>query len=263
MPSLLSANGLAALPHAPPHAFTTRLGGVSRGQFDSLNFGNPSELVGPDRDPRDNIARNIQLVLDAMGTPTREVVQVHQVHGGDVHIVRAGQPTHHGCDDTKADAIVTDDPARIAMVRIADCGPVLMACETGRVVAAVHAGWKGVLANIVPNAIAAMRSLGAHNIRAAIGPCIRVDAFEVGEDVAQQFASAFPNAPVVHRREHWPKPHVDVVAAITTQLHAANITSIDIVGECSFTRSDLYFSHRRDGTRSGRMAAFIGPASAS
>ena len=149
------------------------------------------------------------------------------------------------------------------MVRIADCGPVLMACETGRVVAAVHAGWKGVLANIVPNAIAAMRSLGAHNIRAAIGPCIRVDAFEVGEDVAQQFASAFPNAPVVHRRDHWPKPHVDVVAAITAQLHAANITHIDIVGECSFARSDLYFSHRRDGTRSGRMAAFIGPASAS
>ncbi|HLP83065.1 MAG TPA: peptidoglycan editing factor PgeF [Phycisphaerales bacterium] len=255
MPQLHSANGLAGV----PHAFSTRLGGVSRGQFDSLNFGNPSELVGDARDPRENIARNISLVLDAMGATGREVVQVHQVHGGEVHVVRAGQATHHGRDDTKADAIVTDDPARIAMVRIADCGPVLLACETGRVVAAVHAGWRGVLAGIVPNAIAVMHELGARDIHAAIGPCIRVDAFEVGEDVAQQFTAAFPRVPVVHRRAGWPKPHVDVVTAITTQLQAAGIAHIDVVGECSFARSDLYFSHRRDGSRSGRMAAFIGP----
>lgn len=127
------------------------------------------------------------------------------------------------------------------------------------IVAAVHAGWRGVLAGIVPNAIAAMTHLGAREIRAAIGPCIRVDAFEVGEDVAQQFADAFAPAPVVQRRDTWPKPHVDVVAAITAQLHAAGIAHINIVGECSFARSDLYFSHRRDGSRSGRMAAFIGP----
>ncbi len=255
MPTLHTANGLAGV----PHAFSTRLGGVSRGQFDSLNFGNPSELVGDARDPRENIARNIALTLDVMGAAGREVVQVHQVHGDDVHVLRAGQPTHHGRDDTKADAIVTDDPARIAMVRIADCGPVLLACETGRVVAAVHAGWRGVLAGVVPNAIAAMHDLGARDIRAAIGPCIHVDAFEVGEDVAQQFTVAFPYAPVVQRRSDWPKPHVDVIAAITSQLHAARVASIDVVGECSFARSDLYFSHRRDGIRSGRMAAFIGP----
>lgn len=257
MPTLHTANGLAGV----PHAFSTRLGGVSRGQFDSLNFGNPSELVGDARDPRENIARNIALTLDIMGTPSREVVQVHQVHGGDVHVVRAGQPAHHGRDDTKADAIVTDDPSRIAMVRIADCGPVLLACETGRVVAAVHAGWRGVLAGVVSNALGAMRDLGARDIRAAIGPCIRVDAFEVGEDVAQQFADSFPRVSVVQRREHWPKPHVDVLAAIMAQLHEADVTHVEVVGECSFARSDLYFSHRRDGSRSGRMAAFIGPRS--
>jgi polyphenol oxidase len=255
MATVHAANGLACV----PHAFTTRLGGVSRGQFDSLNFGNPSELTGDARDSRENIARNIALVLDASGMSGREVVQVHQVHGGDVHVVREGQQTHHGREDTKADAIVTDDAARVAMVRVADCGPVLLACASGRVVAAVHAGWRGVLANVVPNAIAAMRHIGAREILAAVGPCIRVESFEVGEDVATQFEAVFPNDAVVLRRKEWVKPHVDVVSAIQSQLRAAGITQVDVVGACSFARSDLYFSHRRDGASSGRMAAMICP----
>jgi copper oxidase (laccase) domain-containing protein len=142
-----------------PHAFSTRQGGHSAGIFASLNFGNPSELQPPERDTPATIAANLSRVLDALGVPGREVVQVHQVHGSHVHVVRPGQNAHEQ-ETTRADAIVTDDATRVIAVRIADCTPVLLASADGRVVGAVHAGWRGVVAGIATRAIDAMEQLG-------------------------------------------------------------------------------------------------------
>jgi polyphenol oxidase len=255
-----------------PHAFTTRLGGVSSGQFESLNFGNPSELVGEARDARSNIAANIAMVLATMQRGSSEVVQVHQVHGAGVLVVRRGQPAHGDRDDTKADAIVTDDPSRVLMVRVADCAPLLLATGDGRVVAAVHAGWKGVIAGVVPAAVKALRLLvpgGASpsclRVFAAIGPCIRVQSFEVGEEVADAFRATFASTLTSDRivlEAHSPRgrPHVDIVAAIRTQLAAEDVRDVEVIGGCTFAHDERYFSHRRDGVRSGRLAAMIAPA---
>ena len=105
--------------------------------FSSLNFGNPGDLAGAQRDPMVNIRANIQRVLDALGCGGREVVEVHQVHGAACHAARIGGPSHAddpGGHDTQADAVVTDDPARMVAVRVADCCPVLMTCGNGRIV---------------------------------------------------------------------------------------------------------------------------------
>lgn len=260
-PTLLSSPLLTQL--QIPHAFTTRQGGISSGIFTSLNFGNPSDLPLQDRDPPSNIKENFTRVLSALNAAGRELVEVHQIHGSEVHIVRANRPAHPTPSDTKADAIITNDPSRILAVRIADCTPVLFASEDGTVVGIAHAGWRGVISGVIPNAIRAMQQLGAAQITAAIGPCISVDHFEVGPEVADQFRQTFgPSVIGAHhptRPISPPKSHLNLKRAIHLQLQHAGITQTDILPHCTFRDQHLFFSHRRDKGRTGRMAALIGP----
>jgi YfiH family protein len=271
-PVLLHATELFAMDL--PHAFTTRHAGFSRGPFDSLNFGNPSHLAPDQRDPAERIARNWALVQQSIGCATRERVEVHQVHGAGVLIVRAGSPAHGTLPpgvSTKADAIVTDDPARVLAVRVADCAPVLLASGDGRCVAAIHAGWKGVLAGVIEASVRAMRALGHEPVVAAIGPCIGPAAFEVGPDVADPFRARFGDA-IIARTGKGDRSMLDLRSAITILLREAGVGVIDSIDLCTHARSDLFFSHRRESGsggargdgggeagRTGRMAALIAP----
>lgn len=245
---LLSAIGV-------PHAFSTRIGGVSAGLFSSLNFGNPSDLAREERDPPEHIRENYARLLAAAGCPGRELVEVHQVHGSAVHVVRAGSPAHPPGGDTRADAIVTDDPARVLAVRIADCAPVLLASEDGRVVAAVHAGWRGVVTGVLVEAVRAMCELGASGVRGAAGPCIGRDYFEVGPEVAAEFRRIFGAAAPI-RPGIGDRSMVDLKAALAIQARGAAV-DLDVLPHCTFADASLFFSHRRDRGRTGRMAAVI------
>ncbi|MBK9188312.1 MAG: peptidoglycan editing factor PgeF [Phycisphaerales bacterium] len=244
----------ALLAHVP-HAFSTRVGGVSGGVFASLNLGNPSGLAGDARDPVANIRENLARITSAMGRGGREIVQVHQVHGAEVLTVRGGDPTHAHAGDTKADAIVSDDPARVLCVRVADCAPVLLADEAGRVVATVHAGWRGVIADVVTAAVNQMRALGAGPINAAVGPCIGPERFEVGPEVAAEFHRVFGSPGVVITGG--PKERVDLKAALHEQLSRAGVAGIDVLPHCTVSEPELFFSHRRDQGLTGRTGAFI------
>ena len=139
-----------------PHAFSTRIGGVSPPPFDSLNLGNPS---GVDQvDDYERIYENYRKLQRAIGRGEHERLWVHQVHGGNVVFAHRGETCASGA---KADALVSDDPARLVAVRVADCVPILLSSEDGKVVAAVHAGWRGVIAGV-----AAKRDRGnAHSSR--------------------------------------------------------------------------------------------------
>lgn len=247
-----------------PHAFTTRIGGASRGVFTSLNFGNPMELVGEQRDPPESIAENFRRVLHAIGAEGREVVQVYQVHGPAVRVFQRGNPSRDlgpdGPLDFKADALVTDDPARVVAVRVADCTPILLASTDGRVVAAVHAGWRGVIAGVAPAAVRAMRDLGATSSVAAIGPCIGTDAFEVGPEVLAEFRRVFGQAAPIRERADG-KGHVDLKAALAFQLREHGVTAIDVLSHCTVSDPAMFFSHRRDRGMTGRMVGLIGPRS--
>lgn len=259
-----------------PHAFSTREGGVSgrdpaHAHFASLNFGNPGELKGADRDPVPNIEANWSRLLVAIGAGERRVVEVHQVHGPSVVVVRRGDSPHTG-PSPKADALVTDDPSVMVAVRVADCAPILLASDDGAVVGAVHAGWRGVIAGVLPAAARAMLELAPtlepSRISAAIGPCIEAPSFEVGEEVVAEFTRAFPDRwrELIHapgtittpRGEPNAKHHVDIKAALRIQLEALGVHRVDVVPGCTYCDAERFFSHRRDALKSGRLAAVIG-----
>jgi YfiH family protein len=239
------------------HAFSTRIGGSSPPPFDSLNLGNPNGCAVQDDYQR--IYENYRKLQTAMGCGEHSRLWVHQVHGGVVAGARRGESFENGI---KADAIVTDDPQVLAAVRVADCVPVLLASEDGRIVAAVHAGWRGVVAGVLTNAVKRMSysGYGAGRIIAAIGPCIGFDAFEVGREVVQEFEDVLGAAAPVKRTADG-KGRVDLRAAVRMQLVNAGLDAshIDTTDRCTFRDREEFFSHRRDNGVTGRMAALISP----
>lgn len=257
-PVLLTSSLLASC--GVPHAFTTRQGGYSTGLFDSLNFGNPSDLPAERRDPASRISLNKEAAMLATGMAGREFVEVHQVHGDAVHLVRAGGPSHDGPETTKADAIVCDDAARAVAVRVADCAPVLIATADGRMVAAVHAGWRGVVSGVADRAIETMMRLGAspEAMVAAIGPCISEPEFEIGPEVVEAFRARFGRGTPHARETADGKGRADLQGALRTSLEAMGLRCIDTLARCTVREASHFFSHRRDRGATGRMAAFIG-----
>jgi len=243
---------------AIPHAFSTRLGGVSKPPFDSLNLGNPN---GYERqDPLENIVENYRLLQQAAGCGHQNLVRVHQVHGCCVVQVLQAQGFVF---DTKADGLLTADPMACLSVRVADCVPVLLASDDGRWVGAVHAGWRGVVAGIVPAALEQLVSaakISTSQVVAAIGPSISLSAFEVGDEVAEAFVDTFGEQAPVQRQDNQ-KAHVDLSAGIELQLKRAGVMSgrIDTTDRCTYRDEVEFFSHRRDKGITGRMAAIISP----
>ncbi|MFW6058843.1 MAG: peptidoglycan editing factor PgeF [Phycisphaeraceae bacterium] len=241
------------------HAFSTRLGGVSKGPYASLNLATLEKSEQSDANTA--VAENFRRLRRALGCERAVRVEVKQVHGTAVWSPPA-DPVKPS-DAPQADALVTDRPNQLLTVRVADCVPVLLAERTGRVVAAVHAGWRGVVAGVVPETLKAMHArfdVPAEAVVAAIGPHIGVTPFEVGPEVAEAFEAA-ALAETIDRTIDV-KPHVDLGRAVRCQLQRGGVpaAAIDDGAGCTYQQDDLFFSYRRDGTRSGRMAAVIGRA---
>ena len=235
------------------HAFSTRLGGISPPPFDSMNLGNPNGAGVQDDYQR--VWENYRKLQETVGLASdQKPCRVHQVHGNVV--VRVMREERFNTD-AKADAIVSDDPSRVISVRVADCVPVLLSSGDGRTVAAVHAGWRGVVAGVVTQALREMQIDPADCI-AAIGPCIGIDAFEVGPEVVAEFQAVFGSeAPYRMRADG--KGHVDLRTAISIQLTQAGMPTeqIDCTDRCTHRDADEFFSHRRENGITGRMAALI------
>jgi YfiH family protein len=242
-----------------PHGFSTRIGGVSQAPFDSLNLGNPNGC--PVQDDRANIAKNYDLLHAAIGCSERPRAYVHQVHGDIVASALRGED--FDCS-TKADAVVSNDPSRMATVRVADCVPVLLATVDGAVVAAVHAGWRGVVAGVVLRAAEQMQRLMQRDVPllAVIGPGIGFDSFEVGPEVAAEFEHRFGGeaAQLIKPSRNTGKAMIDLRSALVISLRGSGLpaASIDCSDRCTFRDVEEFFSHRRDNGVTGRMAALIG-----
>jgi len=232
---------------AVPHAFSTRIGGISEGPFASLNLGNATGVR--EQDSPENIHSNFDRLQRAIGVEELNRCWVHQVHGREVADVQAGFES--GC---QADALMTRDPQQLLSIRIADCIPLLFSSFDGAVVAAVHAGWRGVVERIAVHALARMKT-PAREILCAIGPCIGFDAFEVGGEVLAAFDPRFC------RRRDDGKGYIDLREALRQQLMDAGVREdqIDVSDRCTFRNADEFFSHRRDKGITGRMAAVIAP----
>lgn len=241
-----------------PHGFTTRLGGISRPPYDTLNLGSLRKGVG---DANTSISENFRRVRAALGLHRVPRIELRQVHGCDVVEAPDRPTTPDGA--AAADGVWTRRPSQLLVIRTADCAAVLLASGDGRAVMAVHAGWRGMAAGIVQTAAARLVELagGADGLIAAIGPCISAEHFEVGEEVAAAFDDV-----LVHRDSHGTaadaRPHVDLRAAAIAQLHAAGVKAIDTTDRCTYRDEAEFYSHRRDVTHrgqpdTGRMAAVI------
>ena len=181
-----------------------------------------------------------------VGMPVASVGQIHQA---SVAMVReAGHVRDH-------DGLVTDVRGLVLSVVAADCALVLLADVEAGVVGACHSGWRGTVAGIVGETVAAMTRLGAkpEQMRAALGPCISAQAFEVGEEVAAEFDDS-----VVLRRPDWPRPHVDLRADLVRQLGEAGVTEIESNDACTVGDNDRFFSYRAESGTPGRMLGFVG-----
>lgn len=244
------------------HGFFTRQGGVSSPPYDTLNF---SRTTGDDPAAVDeNVARAARL----LGIAPSRIFVLAQVHGTRVRLVEAHDVAAAVARE-QGDATMSRAPGLACGVRVADCAPVLLGDARSGAVAAVHAGWRGVVRAIVPVAVQALHALVGRplELRAAIGPHIERCCFEVGEDVAALLEGAWPTAvggaaALVDRGR--PKPHVDLRALITAQLRQAGCdpSAIDQVRGCTVCDRARFHSYRRDGARGGRMLAAIVPGPA-
>lgn len=241
------------------HAFTTRRGGVSGGAYESLDLGHSTcglTATAPAGGDQSAVAENYRRVIAALGCVGRKHAWAHQVHGRAVFEVSDANSDMH----PHADGLVTASAGIVISIRVADCVPVLLADRRRRCIGAVHAGWRGIAANVVAATIEAMRQthgIAPSDLVAALGPCIGVEHFEVGEEVAAALADAGLADAVRGPATPGRKFHADLHAAAELQLRRAGVQEIDNPRLCTYADAGDFFSHRRDRGVTGRMAALI------
>jgi len=221
---------------------------VSTGPYASLNT---STAVGDQQAP---VFENVRRLTAAIGSSPDRLATAHQVHGVDV--LEAHEASERVGD---GDALVTKVRGLVVGVRTADCLPILIEDPVGRQVAAVHAGWRGVIAEVVTAAIVKLTSRGAvpAQLRVAIGPAIQVCCFEVDGDLPQRFSAKF-GAGVVHQVAGNERAHLDLRGAVARSVERAGVPADQVHAFTECTRCDArFFSHRRDAGLTGRQLALI------
>ena len=220
---------------------TTRDGGVSEGAYASMN------LSASNGDDPQRVARNRDIVRAALPEMPRWMRQVHGTSVLDLDESTEERPT--------ADAAVASRPGKVCNVLTADCLPLLLCDTSGRRVAVAHAGWRGLAAGVIENAVAALDA-PPDQVLAWMGPAIGARAFEVGPEVREAFvakdaqaASAFaPHAPG--------KYLADLYALARQRMSALGVDRVFGGDFCTYHETDRFFSYRREKL-SGRMGAFI------
>ncbi len=226
------------------HGFSTRLGGLTSGPTGTWNFTPGVE----------HAVENRQRMATALGLTGHEALcEIEQVHGA--HIVWAPEGAAQ-----KADAIATKTADHAVGVVTADCAPVLFAAADGSVVAATHAGWRGAVAGVLKQTVDALAERGADpaTLVAAIGPCIGVDAFEVGPEVITAAEEALGGkAPA--RAGEGDRMHLNLRELVRLLLMQAGLRedNIDTVGGCTHSNIAMHYSYRRDGPGQGRQLSAI------
>lgn len=267
------------------HGFSTRTGGASSLPPSGTSRKNPAGILNlgfSDWDVRANVEENRRLFATAIAAADMKMVPLRQFHSDLIHVIDS-EPN----DSLRGDALITRTPGLLLAVQTADCIPILLADPENRVVAAIHAGWRGTLKRIAEKTVGRMRMLFGsrpERIIAALGPGIGRCCYEVGPEVVKEFASQFeaardwfdgpyealasgedPNPlpwlnmrPPGHQPPE-PRAQLDLHAANRSILEGAGLHSknIDVSEFCTSCRTDLFFSYRRE-KMTGRLMAAIG-----
>jgi hypothetical protein len=272
------------------HGFSTRPGGVSEleaNRDDGKITENVLNLGFTDWDTRERVFENRQNFFAALKASGMRVIALRQVHSDIVHVVNAADSAP-SAEAPKGDALITNEPGQLLVVQTADCVPILLADKKRHAIAAIHSGWRGTLQRIAEKALGRMQmefGTRPQDVVAALGPGIGQCCFEVGPEVAAEFAAKFPQArewfkgpfdslargdndpnwlpwltmrPPGHQLPE-PRAHLDLIAANRAILSAAGVPPRNIFssGFCTACRTDLFFSYRHERV-TGRMIAAIG-----
>ncbi|HEV2348833.1 MAG TPA: peptidoglycan editing factor PgeF [Terriglobia bacterium] len=280
------------------HAFSTRIQGVSRAPAAGLNLGyvEGDQRKNVERN-RERFFRALGAgqfpLAELRQIHSTLVYQVVRGKRGKLEYRPSGYPNPPGSRPAApaGDALLTQEPGVLLSVRGADCMPVLLADPRQRAVAAIHAGWRGALAGAVEKTVGEMvRIFGSrpNDLLAAVGPSIRACCYQVGDEVVTAFCGRYPNGesffrpaphdkveedisrrypllflskqPPGHGPESVPTIHLDLAAVARHQLRSAGLmnSKIQVADFCTACRTDIFFSHRQEGGRTGRMMAVIG-----
>jgi YfiH family protein len=226
--------------------FTDRHGGTSRAPYDSANL---AYHVGDD-DAAVAANRARAAATLGIGEPAGWA-EVRQVHGSAVVRVERDRGRTAAPAAADADALVTTAAKVPLAIFTADCAPLALVADDA--VAAVHAGWAGLVAGVVEHAVAALREASAGRVRAVLGPCIHAEHYEFGSDLLARLVDRF--GPAVAGRTTTGTPALDIPATVRAALAASGVDDLDDVDVCTAASSD-HFSYRRDGV-TGRQAMFV------
>ena len=222
---------------------TTRVGGVSQPPWDSMNPACHTEYDTA------HIVENRRILRQRGGLPA-EPLWLTQVHGDGVVDAASAAP------ETRADGSFTTQPGVVCAVMTADCLPVLLCHKSGRQVAALHAGWRGLAGGVLEAGVAGFNAPG-EELLAWLGPCIGPQAFEVGEEVRQAFVDKSSEMAAAFRQSstngRW---LADMHKLARLTLAQAGVDAVYAQEDCTFSSPDRYFSYRRDGV-CGRMVSLV------
>ena len=246
----LTAEGISV-----PHCFTTRLGGVSTGIFDSLNIG-----MHRGDDP-ENVAKNYAILANALDFELNSLVLTHQVHSDIVRTVTTADA--QGLDHhlyPASDALVTAEPGTALAIFTADCTPILFHDPVTGAVGAAHAGWRGTAADIAGKTVKAMVSefgCKPEDIRAAIGPNIGGCCFATDAEVPEAMVEALGRSALTHIRTKGNKYYVNLKEINAQFLRNAGVHHIEISTACTMCECHRYWSHRVTKGQRGSQGAII------
>ena len=246
----LTAEGITV-----PHCFTTRFGGVSEGQFDSLN------IAIKEGEKEENVEKNLSILASALGFEVKNMVLTRQTHTNWVRVVTKADhlgPFHRPYPE--CDALVTNDPGTALMIFTADCTPILFHDPVTGAVGAAHAGWRGTAQAIGARVVEAMaENFGCkpENIRAAIGPNVGMCHFETDADVPNAMLEAFGEEANAYIEKKGEKYFLDLKAINALSIRRAGVTHIEISDACTMCQPDRFWSHRVTKGDRGSQGAVI------
>ena len=220
------------------HGFFTRQGGVSTGLFEGLNTGLGSG------DETEAVNENRRRVTGWFGQDLDHLANAYQIHSAVTHV--ADRPW--AGDRPEGDAVASATPGLVCAVLTADCAPILLADPKARVVAAVHAGWKGAVGGVIESAVASMQGLGADPARtvAVVGPCIAQASYEVGEDFEARFTAHDARAARFFIAGATPDRRMfDLPGYVLWRLETAGVGQTAWTGDDTCADEERFYSNRR------------------
>ena len=223
------------------HAFFNKLGGKSTGIFKSLNCGPSSS------DKKKNILKNLEIVSNKIKAKNKKIILLNQVHSNKFHYIGMHSKLNNKFE---GDALVTDRKNTPIAILTADCAPVLIYDDKKKMIAAIHAGWKGSYKGIVKKVVKFMIKKGcsSKNITAAIGPCISSNNYEVKEDFIKKFIKK-DKKNIIFFKKNKDKNYFSLNKYIHFQLNSLDIKKIDIINKDTFNTKNNFFSARRSISR--------------